>query len=50
MNGISEVKPAVMLNKVFVDYDPSVVDSATIRKAIDKAGYKSYMTVEEQQK
>jgi len=50
LNGISDVKPAVMLNKVFVDYDPSLVDSATIRKAIDKAGYKSYMTVEEQQK
>ena len=48
LNGISDVKPAVMLNKVFIDYDPSLVDSSTIRKAIDKAGYKSYMTVEEQ--
>jgi Cu+-exporting ATPase len=47
IKGIEDVKAAIMLNKVFIDYDPDLVDSATIRKAIDKTGYKSYMTVEE---
>jgi copper chaperone CopZ len=47
INGIDDVKNAVMLNKVFIDYDPRLVDSSTIRKAIDKTGFKSYMTVEE---
>jgi copper chaperone CopZ len=47
INGIEDVKTAIMLNKVFIDYDPKLVDSTTIRKAIDKAGFKSYMTVEE---
>jgi copper chaperone CopZ len=47
ISGIEEVKTAVMLNKVFVDYDPKLVDSSTIRKAIDKTGFKSYMTVKE---
>jgi Cu+-exporting ATPase len=49
IKGIDDVKTAVMLNKVFIDYDPNLVDSATVRKAIDKTGYKSYMTVEEKQ-
>jgi copper chaperone CopZ len=47
INGIEDVKTAVMLNKVFIDYDPKLVDSSTIRKAIEKAGFKSYITVEE---
>jgi len=47
MKGIDDVKAAIMLNKIFIDYDSSLVDSAAIRKAIDKTGYKSYMTVEE---
>jgi Cu+-exporting ATPase len=47
IKGIDDVKAAVMLNKIFVDYDPNLVDSTTVRKAIDKTGYKSYMTVEE---
>jgi len=47
INGIEDVKTAIMLNKVFIDYDPKLVDSTTIRKAIDKTGFKSYMTVEE---
>jgi Cu+-exporting ATPase len=47
MKGIDDVKAAIMLNKIFIDYDPNLVNSATIRKAIDKTGYKSYMTVEE---
>jgi copper chaperone CopZ len=44
-----DVRTAVMLNKVFIDYDPKLVDSTTIRKAVDKTGFKSYMTVEEKQ-
>jgi copper chaperone CopZ len=47
MSGIKDVKTAIMLNKVFIDYDPKLVDSAAIRKAIDRTGFKSYMTVEE---
>ena len=49
VKGVDDVKAAIMLNKVFIDYDPKLVDSATIRRAIDKTGYKSYMTVEEKQ-
>jgi len=49
VKGVKDVKTAMMLNKVFIDYDPNFVDSTTIRKAIDKTGYKSYMTVEEKQ-
>jgi copper chaperone CopZ len=47
MSGIEDVGTAIMLNKVFIDYDPELVDSAAIRKAIDKTGFKSYMTIEE---
>jgi copper chaperone CopZ len=43
----ADVKAAIMLNKIFIDYNPNIVDSATIRRAIDKTGYKSYMTIEE---
>jgi copper chaperone CopZ len=49
ISGVKSVKPAIMLNKVFIDYDPKLVDSSTIRKAINKTGFKSYMTVEENQ-
>jgi Cu+-exporting ATPase len=47
IEGVEDVKTAVMLNKVFIDYNPKLVDSGTIRKAIDKTGYKSYLNVEE---
>jgi copper chaperone CopZ len=47
MKGIIDVRTAIMLNKVFIDYDPKLVDSAAIRKAVDKTGFKSYMTIEE---
>jgi Cu+-exporting ATPase len=49
IQGIGDVRTAVMLDKVFIDYDPKLVDSTTIRKAIDKTGFKSYMTIEENQ-
>ena len=47
IKGVEDVKTAVMLNKVFIDYDSKLVDAGTIRKAIDKTGYKSYINVEE---
>jgi copper chaperone CopZ len=47
ITGIEDVKTAVMLNKVFIGYNPKLVDSSEIRKAIDKTGFKSYMTVKE---
>ena len=50
IKGVEDVKTAVMLNKVFIDYDPKLVDSGTIRKAIDKTGYKSYMSIEEKKR
>ena len=50
IKGVEDVKTAVMLNKVFVDFDPKLVDSDTIRNAIDKTGYKSYMQVEEEKR
>ena len=50
IKGVENVKTAVMLNKVFIDYDPKLVDSGTIKNAIDKTGYKSYMNVEEKKR
>jgi copper chaperone CopZ len=50
INGVEDVKTAVMLNKVFIDYDPKLVDSNTIREAIDRTGYKSYMSIEEKKR
>jgi len=50
IRGVEDVKTAVMLNKVFIDYDPKLVDFSTIREAIDKTGYKSYMSIEEKKR
>ncbi len=50
IKGVEDVKTAVMLNKVFIDYDSKLVDSGTIRKAIDKTGYKSYVNIEEKKR
>jgi Cu+-exporting ATPase len=47
IKGVDEVKTSIMLNKVFIDYDPKLVDIAIVRKAIDKTGYKSNMAIEE---
>ncbi|HML03032.1 MAG TPA: heavy metal-associated domain-containing protein [Candidatus Bathyarchaeia archaeon] len=47
MNGVEDVGTAIMLNKVFIDYDPQLVGLVAIGKAIDKTGFKSYMTIEE---
>jgi Cu+-exporting ATPase len=50
IKGVEDVKTAVMLNKVFIDYNPKLVDSSTIRKAVDKTGYKTYLSVEEKKR
>lgn len=47
IEGVKNVEPAIMLNKVFVDYDPKLVDSSTIKKAINNTGFRSYMTIRE---
>ena len=44
LEGIESVKAAVMLNKIFVDYDESKVGISEIKRAITEAGYSSYMT------
>jgi Cu+-exporting ATPase len=45
LEGVKDVKTAVMLNKVFVDYDPSKVGINEIRKAVDRTGYGTYITI-----
>ena len=40
----SKVGSAIMLNKIFVDYDGSKVSIEEIRKAIREAGYSNYVT------
>ena len=43
LDGVKSVGTAVMLNKIFIDYDKSKVDISEIMKAIDKAGYSNYL-------
>jgi len=50
INGVKDVRIAMILNKVFIDYDPKLVDSNAIRKAIEKTGYKSYRVLKEQER
>jgi len=47
LEGVKDVRAAIMLNKIFVDYDPRLVDSESIKRRIDKTGYKAYMTIRE---
>ena len=44
LEGVKSVGTALMLNKVFIDYDESKVGLSDITKAIDKAGYSNYLT------
>ena len=44
LDGIKEVGSAVMLNKIFVDYDDSKLSLAVIKKTIKDAGYANYVT------
>lgn len=47
IDGVQEVGSAVMLNKVFVDYDDSKTDLSKIKSAIKEAGFSSYLTESE---
>ncbi len=42
VDGIENVWSAIMLNKIFVDYDESKVDTSEIRTAIKEAGYSNF--------
>jgi Cu+-exporting ATPase len=44
VDGIENVGSAIMLNKIFVDYDESKVDISEIMRAIKEAGYSNYVT------
>jgi P-type Cu+ transporter len=44
IDGIEAVGTAVMLNRVFVDYDESKLDLPEIMMAIKEAGYSNYLT------
>jgi P-type Cu+ transporter len=44
VDGVESVGSAIMLNKVFVDYDESKVSISEIMRAIKEAGYSSYLT------
>jgi copper chaperone CopZ len=43
IEGVKSVGTALMLNKVFIDYDGSKVALSEITEAIDKAGYSNYL-------
>ncbi len=45
LEGVKDVRTAVMLNKVFVDFDPSKVSVEEIKRAVDRTGYGTYMTL-----
>ncbi len=47
LKGVKDVRAAIMLNKVFIDYDPNLVDSEAIKRRIHKTGYRPYMTIRE---
>jgi P-type Cu+ transporter len=46
VEGVENVGSAIMLNKIFVDYDESKVSVPEIMRAIKEAGYSSYLTRE----
>ena len=45
LDGVKDVRTSIMLNKVFVDYDPSKVKMEEIRRAIDGRGYGTHITL-----
>ena len=45
--GVEDVKSAIMLNEVFVDYDASKVDVERIMEAIRKTGYSNNLVRKE---
>jgi copper chaperone CopZ len=44
VKGVKNVEVAIMLNKIFVDYNPEETDTMWIAKALEKTGYKIHMT------
>jgi Cu+-exporting ATPase len=44
VDGIEDVGSAIMLNRIFVDYDESKVSISEILQAIKEAGYSSHLT------
>ncbi len=48
IEGVKNVGTAVMLNKVFIDYDESKVALSEITKAIDKSGYSNHLVRKEE--
>jgi Cu+-exporting ATPase len=44
VDGIENVGSAIMLNKIFVDYDESKVGISEIMNAIKETGYSNYVT------
>lgn len=44
VDGIESVRSAILLNKVFIDYDESKVGVSEIKNAIKEAGYSNYVT------
>jgi copper chaperone CopZ len=47
VDGIEKVGSAIMLNKVFVEYDESKVGIPEIKKAIKEAGYENFVTYDD---
>ncbi len=43
VDGIMDVKSAVMLNEVFVDYDDSKVDLSKVMEVIKRTGYANHL-------
>ena len=43
IEGVKGVGTALMLNKVFIDYDETKVNISEISKAIDRSGYSNYL-------
>jgi Cd2+/Zn2+-exporting ATPase len=44
LKGVKKVEAAVMLNKIFVDYDPEQTDTMQMARAIEKTGYKIHLS------
>ncbi len=43
VGGVESVKAAIMLNKVFVDYNESKIDASGVSAAIQKSGYANHL-------
>ena len=50
VEGVKSVGTALMLNKVFIDYDESRTSISEIMKAVDKTGYSNYLVRKDDRK